>query len=57
MFGERDDWTCFPCRTRIHPCQKDDLAKLSKVKAKIEVIGDYQYMEKLRDVLKELGKK
>ena len=35
----------------------EDLAKLSKVKAKLEIIGDYEDMEKVRDVLKELGKK
>ena len=33
----------------------DDLAKLSKVKAKIEIVGDYADMEKVRDVLKQLG--
>jgi hypothetical protein len=35
----------------------DDLAKLSKVKAKLEIIGDYADMEKVRDVVKELSKK
>jgi hypothetical protein len=35
----------------------DDLAKLSKVKAKIEIVGDYEDMEKVRDVLKGLSKK
>jgi hypothetical protein len=34
----------------------DDLAKLSKVKAKLEIIGDYAGMEKVRDVLKEMAK-
>ena len=34
----------------------DDLGKLSKVKAKLEIVGDYQDMEKVRDVLKELAK-
>jgi hypothetical protein len=33
-----------------------DLAKLSKVKAKLELIGDYEDMEKLRNLLKELAK-
>ena len=33
----------------------DDLAKLSKVKAKIEIVGDYADMEKVRDVLKQLS--
>jgi hypothetical protein len=35
----------------------DDLAKLSKVKAKLEIIGDYADMEKVRDLLKDLSKK
>jgi hypothetical protein len=35
----------------------DDLAKLSKVKAKIEIVGDYEDMEKVKDVLKGLSKK
>jgi hypothetical protein len=35
----------------------DDLAKLSKVKAKIEIVGDYADMEKVRDVLKGLNQK
>jgi hypothetical protein len=34
----------------------DDLAKLSKVKGKIEVIGDYEDMEKVRKLLKDLCK-
>jgi hypothetical protein len=34
----------------------DDLAKLSKVKAKLELIGDYADMEKVRDVVKSLAK-
>jgi hypothetical protein len=34
----------------------DDLAKLLKVKAKLEIIGDYEDMEKVRDVLKELSR-
>jgi hypothetical protein len=34
----------------------DDVAKLSKVKAKIEIVGDYADMEKVRDVLKEFAK-
>lgn len=34
----------------------DDFAKLSKVKGKIEVIGDYEDMEKLRKLLKDLAK-
>ena len=34
----------------------DDLAKLSKIKAKIEIVGDYGDMEKVRDVLKQLAK-
>jgi hypothetical protein len=38
-------------------CKANDLAKLSKVKAKLEIIGDYEDMEKVRDVLKELAKK
>jgi hypothetical protein len=33
----------------------DDLAKLSKVKAKIEIVGDYADMEKVRDALKGLA--
>jgi len=33
----------------------DDLAKLSKVKAKLEIIGDYADIEKVRDLLKELA--
>jgi hypothetical protein len=32
----------------------DDLAKLSKVKAKLEIIGHYAEMGKVRDLLKEL---
>jgi hypothetical protein len=35
----------------------DDLAKLSKVKAKIEIVGDYEDMEKVRNVLKGLAAK
>jgi hypothetical protein len=35
----------------------DDLAELSKVKAKLELIGDYEDVEKVRDVLKELSKR
>jgi hypothetical protein len=31
----------------------DDLAKLSKVKAKVEIVGDYADMEKVRDALRE----
>jgi hypothetical protein len=38
-------------------CTADDLAKLSKVKAQLEIIGDYADMEKVRDVLKELANK
>ena len=34
----------------------DDLAKLSKVKAKIEIVGDYADMEKVRDFLKGMAK-
>jgi hypothetical protein len=34
----------------------DDLAKLSKVKSKLEIIGDYEDIEKVRDVLRELSK-
>jgi hypothetical protein len=34
----------------------DDLAKLSRVKAKLEIVGDYEDMEKVRDVLKGLSK-
>jgi hypothetical protein len=34
----------------------DDLAKLSKVKAKLEIIGDYADMEKVWDLLKGLLK-
>jgi hypothetical protein len=33
----------------------DDLAKLSKVKAKLEIIGDYADMEKVRDFLKKVS--
>jgi len=33
----------------------DDLAKLSKVKAKVEIVGDYADMEKVRDLLKGLS--
>jgi hypothetical protein len=36
-------------------CTANDLAKLSKVKARLEIIGDYANMEKVRDVLKELS--
>jgi hypothetical protein len=32
----------------------DDLAKLSKVKAKLEIIAHYAEMGKVRDLLKEL---
>jgi hypothetical protein len=35
----------------------DDLGKLSKVKGKIEIIGDYADMEKVRDVLRGLSEK
>lgn len=35
----------------------DRTNELTKVKCKIEAIGDYEDMEKLRDVLKELAKK
>jgi hypothetical protein len=35
----------------------EDLARLSKVKAKLEIIGDYADMEKLRNLLKELSGK
>ena len=31
-----------------------DLANLSKCRAKLEIVGDYQDLEKVRDVLKEL---
>jgi hypothetical protein len=34
----------------------EDRAKLSKVKAKLEIISDYADMENVRDVLKELAK-
>jgi hypothetical protein len=34
----------------------DDLAKLSKVKGKLEIIGDYEDMEKLRNLLIQLSK-
>jgi hypothetical protein len=34
----------------------DDIAKLAKVKAKVEIIGDYADMEKVRDLLKGLSK-
>ena len=30
----------------------EDLAKLAKVKAKIEIVGDYEDMEKVRDLLR-----
>jgi hypothetical protein len=33
----------------------EDSAKLSQVKAKIEVVADYADMEKVRDLLKELS--
>jgi hypothetical protein len=36
-------------------CTANDLAKLSKVKPKFEIVGDYADMEKVRDVLKELS--
>jgi hypothetical protein len=35
------------------PCGQ---AKFSKVKAKLEIIGDYADMEKIRDVVKGLAK-
>jgi hypothetical protein len=35
----------------------DELAKLSKVKAKLEIVGDYAEMERVRDLLKELERK
>jgi hypothetical protein len=41
----------------MHCRSPDDLAKLSKVKAKLELIGDYADMEKVRDVVKELSKR
>ena len=34
----------------------DDLAKLSNVKAKLEIVGDYEDMEKVRNLLKDLTK-
>jgi hypothetical protein len=34
----------------------DDLAKLSKVKSKLKLIGDYADMEKVRDFLKGIAK-
>ena len=34
----------------------DDLAILSKVKGKIEVIGDYEDTEKVRKLLKDFAK-
>jgi hypothetical protein len=33
------------------------MGKLAKVKAKIEIVGDYADMEKVRSVLKELAAK
>jgi hypothetical protein len=33
----------------------DDIAKHSKVKEKLEIIGDYADIEKVRDVLKQLS--
>jgi hypothetical protein len=33
----------------------DDLANPSKIKAKLEIIGDYADMEKVRDLLKKLA--
>jgi hypothetical protein len=33
-----------------------DLANLSKVKAKLEIVGDYEDMEKLRSQLVQLSK-
>jgi hypothetical protein len=35
----------------------DDLAQLAKVKAKLELIGDYEDMEKVRNFLISLSKK
>jgi hypothetical protein len=35
----------------------EDLTKLSKVKTKVKLIGDYEDMEKVRDMLKELSKR
>ncbi len=35
----------------------EDSAKLSLVKAKIEIVADYADMEKVRDLLKQLSKK
>jgi hypothetical protein len=35
----------------------EDLAKLSKVKAKIEIVGDYADMEKFRSLVNELSGK
>lgn len=34
----------------------DNLAKLLEIKAKLEIIGDYADMEKVRDLVKELAK-
>jgi len=34
----------------------EELAQLAKVKAKIEVVGDYADMEKVRDLLTQLAK-
>jgi hypothetical protein len=34
----------------------NDLANLAKVKAKVEIVGDYADMEKVRDLLKGLSK-
>ena len=33
----------------------DDLKKLAKVKAKLEIVGDYADMEKVTDLLKQLA--
>jgi hypothetical protein len=33
----------------------EDLAKRSKVEAKLEIIGDYEGMENVRDLLKGLS--
>ena len=34
----------------------EDLANLSKVKAKLEIVGDYEDMEKVRDLLSGLSR-
>jgi hypothetical protein len=49
-------WSRMQLKKALKPFAPDDLAKLSKVKAKLELILDYADMEKVRDILKGLSK-